>query len=346
MLKDIGFTDFEMLDMTHPAPHRLARIMSALVNYAMFRDRRWENFEKGMIEADRLEEKVHQEEQEIAKSDSQLLVEREEMSRVEYEIQQLETESQTEAYSLREIAKTADELIAEANELKKQRGRLKDEMEEAQFNLLQLLNQFNPTKSLLDISPHEKQKILEELRSSLQSEEQRVEQIMQQLEEQKHQLDNLQSLIRSLDLARQRLWDSKRDKYDCIQTEEEEQAMKQEEQNVYAQREIIRQTHQNVLRSLNLLTTKKEKEQEQLTIFNDNHPLKLEAVQKTVRQSYEETKEFERLGREIQAVFDDFDNKIATTKTAARDELQLWMDEYRSLMKELNSCWKIVEQEL
>lgn len=53
---------------------------------------------------------------------------REEMSRVEYEIQQLETESQTEAYSLREIAKTADELIAEANELKKQRGRLKDEM--------------------------------------------------------------------------------------------------------------------------------------------------------------------------------------------------------------------------
>lgn len=51
MLRDIGFTDFEMLDMTHPAPHRLARIMSALVNYAMFRDRRWENFEKGMIEA-------------------------------------------------------------------------------------------------------------------------------------------------------------------------------------------------------------------------------------------------------------------------------------------------------
>lgn len=50
-MKDIGFTDFEMLDMTHPAPHRLARIMSALVNYAMFRDRRWEFFEQGMIES-------------------------------------------------------------------------------------------------------------------------------------------------------------------------------------------------------------------------------------------------------------------------------------------------------
>lgn len=50
------------------------------------------------------------------------------MPKVEHAIQQLEAESQTEAYSLREIAKTADELIAEANELKKQRGRLKDEM--------------------------------------------------------------------------------------------------------------------------------------------------------------------------------------------------------------------------
>lgn len=54
LLKDIGFTDFELLDMTHPAPHRLARIMSALVNYATFRDRRWEFFEQGMIESVRL----------------------------------------------------------------------------------------------------------------------------------------------------------------------------------------------------------------------------------------------------------------------------------------------------
>lgn len=53
-MKDIGFTDFELLDMTHPAPHRLARIMSALVNYATFRDRRWEFFEQGMIESVRL----------------------------------------------------------------------------------------------------------------------------------------------------------------------------------------------------------------------------------------------------------------------------------------------------
>lgn len=66
------------------------------------------------------------------------------------------------------------------------------------------------------------------------------------------------------------------------------------------------------------MTTKKEKEQEQLAIFNDNHPLKLEAVQKTVRQSYEETKEFERLGREIQAVFDDFDNKVSVIQQLAR----------------------------
>lgn len=55
-----------------------------------------------------------------------------------------------------------------------------------------------------------------------------------------------------------------------------------------------------------------------MTIFNDNHPLKLEAVQKTVRQSYEETKEFERLGREIQAVFDDFDNKVSVIQQLAR----------------------------
>lgn len=92
-------------------------------------------------------EKVHQEEQSIARRESRLLVERyllgygkcsfslllkaydrEEMPKVEDAIQQLEAESQTEASSLREIAKTADELIAEANELKKQRGRLKDEM--------------------------------------------------------------------------------------------------------------------------------------------------------------------------------------------------------------------------
>lgn len=92
-------------------------------------------------------EKVHQEEQAIAKAESRLLVERylleygkhpflcllkecdrEEMPKIEHAIQQLEAESQTEAYALREIAKTADELIAEANEHKKQRGRLKDEM--------------------------------------------------------------------------------------------------------------------------------------------------------------------------------------------------------------------------
>ncbi|KAJ8659724.1 hypothetical protein O0I10_004706 [Lichtheimia ornata] len=341
LLKDIGFTDFELLDMTHPAPHRLARIMSALVNYATFRDRRWEFFEQGMIESDRLMEKVHQEEQAIAKAESRLLVEREEMPKIEHAIQQLEAESQTEAYALREIAKTADELIAEANEHKKQRGRLKDEMEEAQFNLLQLLNQLNPTKSLLDIGPQEKQATLAKLKKSLQYEEQKVEQMMQQSEEQKQQLDNLQDIIRSLDLARQRLWDAKRDKGDCIQTEEEERAMIHEEQNVNAQRESIRQTQQNVQRSLNLLATKQEKEREQLAIFNDNYPLKHEAAQKTVRQLSEEAKELEKQRKEIQATLNECDMEIVSAEAAAKEELQKWMDEYELLMEELNSSLKI-----
>lgn len=46
LLSEIRFRDITLRDLTDPAPHRLARILSALINYAKFREGSWETFEE------------------------------------------------------------------------------------------------------------------------------------------------------------------------------------------------------------------------------------------------------------------------------------------------------------
>jgi kinetochore protein Nuf2 len=60
----VGIYDFNMKDFIKPTPERVRRILSAVINFAKFREEQLSEFEKYTSQTDQLTEKKHILEQE------------------------------------------------------------------------------------------------------------------------------------------------------------------------------------------------------------------------------------------------------------------------------------------
>ncbi|KAI9266538.1 Nuf2 family-domain-containing protein [Phascolomyces articulosus] len=136
LLSALGHKDFQIADLMFPTPHRLARILSALANFAMFREESWATFE---TPASEIEEPSGREEIELKKK-SQLEEEieqyRERDEQQKLLQQQLELDNTEYEQELRNISSEGDALKMDHDKLREARRQAKDAMQDVQYNLL------------------------------------------------------------------------------------------------------------------------------------------------------------------------------------------------------------------
>ncbi|ORY99033.1 hypothetical protein BCR43DRAFT_503782 [Syncephalastrum racemosum] len=136
--REIGFDGVSVRDICSPAPHRLARILSTVLNYSSFREKSWLKVEPqgrrleeaAEIMVDRYEQQKHYE--------ATLNEERVNLQINERMIQEKEERNEIHMQELREKRKLADYLQTHLNDLKQQRCTIKDQVQEIIYHSLTL----------------------------------------------------------------------------------------------------------------------------------------------------------------------------------------------------------------
>ncbi|OWZ12969.1 Kinetochore protein NUF2 [Phytophthora megakarya] len=153
LLVACGVDDFGLRDVLHPTPKRVRRQLSALINFAKFREERLAAFS------------------EITSQTDELLTQKkklqEENAAMQRELEQLLEEQQTEEPARRQLQEEVDELEKEINvlnrqqavmrheaeEMKIKRKKMEDDISSTRFNKIEAESESERLKRLLVTSP-------------------------------------------------------------------------------------------------------------------------------------------------------------------------------------------------
>ncbi|KAI9492075.1 Nuf2 family-domain-containing protein [Zychaea mexicana] len=136
LLASLKYKDFNTSDLLAPTPHRLARIFSALANFAMFREGRWAAYENpaSAVEEVLLNEGNWSEQEKQLEEEIEQYRSREEHEKMQ--VKQLESDNAEYEQELRNISAEGDQLKAEQVKLRETRKQLRDSMHDVQYQLL------------------------------------------------------------------------------------------------------------------------------------------------------------------------------------------------------------------
>ncbi|KAI8377950.1 Nuf2 family-domain-containing protein [Radiomyces spectabilis] len=174
LLTECCFTDFTLEDMANPTQARLLSILSALINYAKFREQSWEIFEPLALEADELELEVNQLATENEEIEQRLEKYQEIQKQEEPELREMEAENAVLEGNLRNIRKVADRLLSELNQRKQLRHELKDAMSNTQYSILTAQGEIERLNGRLKSHPDDIRANVAKLRQYIESEEANV----------------------------------------------------------------------------------------------------------------------------------------------------------------------------
>ncbi|KAL1930816.1 hypothetical protein VTP01DRAFT_10978 [Rhizomucor pusillus] len=175
LLSEIRFRDITLRDLTDPAPHRLARILSALINYAKFREGSWETFEEYARKTDELAEQASDQYQVQEDLQRQILEHREKLRQEEPAIRQAEADNSELERQLRDKRRVADSLQAQLNELKENRQGLKDTLQNTQYELMTISSDIQKYRTLVQFNPERAKENVATLRENVKQEKERLE---------------------------------------------------------------------------------------------------------------------------------------------------------------------------
>jgi kinetochore protein Nuf2 len=165
-----GVKDFSMRDLHKPEPQRLRRNLSAIINFAKFREEKLvaytelqEGFESLLAERDAIATEHAALQAELAAVKEAQAAEVPEAERIEAEVQGVFTENQS-------LNKQQAALSTEVRGLKQQANVLTDEASQLRYKLSQSRSEGEDLKAQIVHSPHRIQALLEEIAASVERE--------------------------------------------------------------------------------------------------------------------------------------------------------------------------------
>ncbi|KAG0050540.1 kinetochore-associated Ndc80 complex subunit nuf2 [Gryganskiella cystojenkinii] len=130
MLRDIGISDFSSRDMSKPEPDRVRRIISALINFAKFKQEREVDFIKSLQETDNVIDLCQKLEEEYDEVYIQLENYRQSRAAEEPEIEEYKTKNQQLAEHLEVLKAQEDSLTRQKDAVSSERNSLLAENKE------------------------------------------------------------------------------------------------------------------------------------------------------------------------------------------------------------------------
>ncbi|EGZ05386.1 hypothetical protein PHYSODRAFT_534042 [Phytophthora sojae] len=153
LLAACGVDDFGLRDVLHPTPKRVRRQLSALINFAKFREERLAAFGEVTRETDELllrKKALQDENAALQRELDQLLEEQKDEEPVRLELEKEVTELDRE---IDKLNKKQAEMHHETSEMKVARNKMLDDVASARFNKLQAEEEIERLKGLIVTSP-------------------------------------------------------------------------------------------------------------------------------------------------------------------------------------------------
>lgn len=164
---DCGIDDFSIMDIVKPEPQRLRRLLSAVVNFARFREEHMgdcedlvqqseqnaENFRTLMTEHDELSNKVAELERESANSQDRM--------------KEMEAHNSTVEAELRQLKKVQEQLTLEHGAYKQEKARLVGKLEDQSFLIVEGRKENDKLRPYVVESPEMLHKINNDMSASL-----------------------------------------------------------------------------------------------------------------------------------------------------------------------------------
>ncbi|KAL0083766.1 Nuf2 family-domain-containing protein [Phycomyces blakesleeanus] len=170
LLTDIRFNEFDVSDIIHPDPNRLARILSAAINYSNFTNQSWERFYPYVAKHKEFSSRIRETMDDInalQREKSRLIAER---VAAEPEKRQIEEENEMYERKLLVARQHTEALQNNINAIKKEKNVLKDTLQELLFKGLSIDEELSQLEIRLRINPKEEEKLIEELKQKIQEE--------------------------------------------------------------------------------------------------------------------------------------------------------------------------------
>ncbi|ORY02797.1 Nuf2-domain-containing protein [Basidiobolus meristosporus CBS 931.73] len=167
LMLEIGVDDFSLRDILKPEPIHVRKILSALINFAKFREERMCVYEQYAHKLEEYAEKKH-----LLEEQQQELVEKLTAIKLQREEEEPATKGLLDANAewtrgLKDLKKQQIALSSDIDALKKVRNDLNDKLTNTQFLVMNCKQDCDKIRSLIVHSPEKLVQLLEELNASL-----------------------------------------------------------------------------------------------------------------------------------------------------------------------------------
>ncbi|KAJ3092285.1 kinetochore-associated Ndc80 complex subunit nuf2 [Quaeritorhiza haematococci] len=189
LMTEVGVDAFSLRDVIKPEPGPLRRILSAVINFAKFREERMVFFEQCTQKTEEINERKHvleQQNQDLAEKVNSIRLRQAEQEPM---AQKLREVNMSLTNDLRELKKQQTTLTSEIDNLKKQKNELNDKLANNQFLLVNCKQDCNRLKSRIVHSPEKLKQALQDMSNTLSNEKTNVASLEKKARELQSKMD-------------------------------------------------------------------------------------------------------------------------------------------------------------
>ncbi|KAI9096105.1 Nuf2 family-domain-containing protein [Phlyctochytrium arcticum] len=212
LMLEVGVDDFSLRDILHPEPGRVRRCLSAIINFAKFREERMGVFEQcnqkaeeALLKRDQLEARIR----DLSEKVNSLRLQRAEQ---EPQAQALRDRNSELTSDLRELKKIQTGLTPQAESLKKEKLQLADQITEKEESIANLKQDCIRLESRIVKSPEELKNSIAEMSATLTNDKQAILVSEKKTRDLQTRIDLLAAGQVDLDTVLDRLRDVEREK--------------------------------------------------------------------------------------------------------------------------------------
>ncbi|KAI9144568.1 Nuf2 family-domain-containing protein [Paraphysoderma sedebokerense] len=335
LMTEVGIDDFSLRDVLKPEPPRVRRILSAVINFAKFREEQMAIYDQYTQKSEEIVEQRQLLDQKHAEMTEQLSNLQAQRASEEPAIKEATELNERLSNELQAKGKLQSDLVNEVEELKQQRNDLMDQMTNTQFLLNNCKQECSKLKSRLVYSPEQLKQVIAEQNQNIHTEKSNIVNMEKKTRDLQQKLDFM-NLIEG-------------DVSQCIKLMDECQnelkRSQEESSKVFSEKELIDKKQaelreltikeQQLTRQLNTALDKMARLQKQQSMKREAAELKLAKLREEYNVIAVERSNVQMRIDENKRIVEDIEQKITDLKKHMDTELSNVQSDYAQLQAQV-----------